>query len=465
MIFSLFSRGRRMKGWAVEEFSGVDFGDSRLNARLIHTAERLSEVPMASMRQACGDSASAKGAFRFFDNANVSAGKILEPHIQSTIERIKEEGSSVVLALQDTSYLSYDHHPSTEGLGPISPAGQQSGCEGLIMHTCLAVSTTGETLGILGQKTWARTHIRGRTKSRSQVKPEKKESFKWIEMVREVNHLLGPEIKAIHITDREGDIFSVFEEVETCESNFLIRAFQPRKEVKTGKNIFKFLKSQPICGTLEVEAEHPRSDKIETIFLTVKVGKATIKKGGKRLQVNGIAVQEKTKKRTPLTWFLLTNLEVNNFKSSAEKVQWYRFRWRIETFHKILKSGYQIEDCRLRHAERLERYIALISVVAWRLHWIKLFALHHPLLPCTKLFSETEWHAIYLRSHRTKKFPAEIPSLNDTVRDLAKMGGFLARKSDGEPGVVTLWRGLFSLYETIQTLRILDESAAICGYK
>jgi hypothetical protein len=144
---------------------------------------------------------------------------------------------------------------------------------------------------------------------------------------------------------------------------------------------------------------------------------------------------------------LLTNLPINGFEDAVEKVRWYCLRWRIEVFHKILKSGLRVEQCRLQTADRLIRYLTLMSIIAWRLYWITLIARSHPDLPCVPLLDEAEWKVLYSKIHRTKTVPQHPPSLREVVRWIAMLGGFLARKSDGEPGVITLWRGWKRLFD------------------
>ena len=137
----------------------------------------------------------------------------------------------------------------------------------------------------------------------------------------------------------------------------------------------------------------------------------------------------------------MTNLIVNDFDAALEKVRWYCLRWRIEVFHKILKSGFLIEDCRLSTAERLIRYITLMSIIAWRIFYITLIARTQPELPCTKLLDKNEWQILYVKIHRRQNYPKVEPTIKTVVSWIAQLGGFLARKGDGEPGPMVLWRG------------------------
>lgn len=138
---------------------------------------------------------------------------------------------------------------------------------------------------------------------------------------------------------------------------------------------------------------------------------------------------------------LLTNLPVRSFDEAYEKVLWYCLRWRIEMYYKVLKSGFRVEACRLGHAERLARYLTVMSIVAWRLFMITLIARTNPTTPCTKLLADHEWQVLFLKVNKNKKLPKKPPVIGEVVIWVARLGGFLARKGDGPPGTITLWRG------------------------
>jgi hypothetical protein len=138
---------------------------------------------------------------------------------------------------------------------------------------------------------------------------------------------------------------------------------------------------------------------------------------------------------------LLTNLPITNFQEACEKVHWYCLRWRIEMYFKVLKSGFKVEDCRLATADRLMRYLAVMSVVAWRLFMITLIARTEPDTPCTEFLSDPEWKILFRTVNKRKSLPEKVPAIGEVIIWIARLGGFLARKSDGMPGTLTLWRG------------------------
>ena len=162
--------------WCSEEFGDVKFGDKRLEARLVDTAAKLAAQPMAPINQACDDWADTKATYRLFDNEKVTPAKILQPHQVRTQERMRSQ--PLVLAIQDTTYLNYTHHPKTSGLGPIGTKKQKQ--QGLVMHSTLAMTPVGLPLGLLTQTIWMRAENEDRpSKAELKKRPiEEKESYK-----------------------------------------------------------------------------------------------------------------------------------------------------------------------------------------------------------------------------------------------------------------------------------------------
>ncbi len=140
----------------------------------------------------------------------------------------------------------------------------------------------------------------------------------------------------------------------------------------------------------------------------------------------------------PVCWMLFTTLPVSTLDQAAQCLRWYALRWRIERFHYTLKSGCRIEKLQLETAARIRTALAVYCLVAWRLLFLIYAAREQP---CTIFLTEPEWQALYARTHRTREVPANPPDVRTAVRWIARLGGFLGRKSDGEPGVKVLWRG------------------------
>ncbi len=154
-------------------------------------------------------------------------------------------------------------------------------------------------------------------------------------------------------------------------------------------------------------------------------------------------------------WLLLTTVAVETTADALERLDWYECRWGIEVWHKVLKSGCKIEARQLESAARLQRCLTLYSVIAWRIVYATMLARAVPDAPCTLVLDEDEWQALYCATHRTATPPSEVPTLQTAVRWIGKLGGFLGRKGDGEPGVTVLWKGFQHLVDLTTMYRIM----------
>jgi hypothetical protein len=470
------------KHWSRTEFAGIDFGDRRLNMRFQKTAEKLSEQPLSSINQACGNWADAKGAYRLFDNDKIETVDILAPHQQRTRQRIAEHQR--VLVIQDTSYINYSEHFKTTGLGPIGNVNKHKTTKGdtlgLIMHTALAVSTSGLPLGILDQEIWAREdeehrpHWRKKA-CRKRVPVEHKESFKWLRALMRTTKLVPPDVQAVTVCDRESDMYEFIAKAEALKTCYLIRSSWDRAIQAEHEDyyLWDYMAGLPLAGTYELEVEAPRVAKQKVADsrkakLEVRFAKVELRRNPKKKMDRTECLPFMSsyvvwvKEANPpegvegLEWMLLTNVPVESFTDAIERVSWYKLRWHIESFHKVLKSGCNIELCRLEAAERLERYVTLFSIIAWRLYWMTHINRVFPENSCAEILADHEWKALYCKIKKTKELPAKPPTIREAVRWIAGLGGFLGRKGDGEPGITTTWRGFQRLIDLSEAWLIFN---------
>jgi hypothetical protein len=462
--------------WCEEELSGVDFGDKRLEWRVVDIANKLAAQPTASINQACEDWADTRAAYRLFANEKVTAEKILEPSQQRTRERMKGQG--LVLAVQDTTFLDYTRHTKTRGLGPIGT--QQQNLKGLVMHSTLAFSPEGMPLGLLAQEIWARSEEEEQlTEQERKSRPiEEKESYKWLKALEETVDLSPEGVKVVTICDREGDIYELFVEAQEAGAGLLVRAAQNRAvmDAETGLLWDKVASAAPV-RYLKVQVPARGKEPGREAVVSVRFRSVTLKppwrpKGPDKdpllpVPLDAVLVQEvePPAEVTPLEWLLLTNAHVHSAEDAVERVRWYRQRWPIEVFHKVLKSGCKVEDCRLGKGERLIPYLALSSIIAWRLYWLTHINRHFPDAPCITILAEHEWQALYATIHRTSTPPKEMPTVRQAVHWIAQLGGFLGRKGDGEPGPTVIWRGWQRLNDIAATWLLLHPAPApgTCG--
>ena len=476
-------------GWASEEFADVDLGDKRLDARLMGMCDRFSESPESSINQACEDWAETKAAYRFFMNKNVEAQEIMEAHRLKTAERAKKH--KTVLAIQDTSYLVYTSHSKTEGLGRMSLKKgkniEKIYSNGLMMHTCLGVTTDGLPVGLLDQQIFVRKLRTKKRRSLADVTPiEEKESYRWLQSLENTKDITG-DTQVVTVCDREADLYDFFNLSDKIKSPVLVRANVDRTVNKrsryTKKDVVKLwdhLSQQPEAGTITIKipqkrkTQHCKERDARVATLTLKYGSFlfnppmhNVKHKSQKLpdiKMYAVYVFEANPPVgvEPVEWMLLTNLPVTDFAEAYEKVRWYCLRWRIEMYFKVLKSGFRVEDCRLGHADRLIKYLTVMSIVAWRLFMVTLIARTSPDIPCTKLLADSEWKVLFRKANKSKILPKTPPAIGEVVIWVARLGGFLGRKGDGVPGTITLWRGWKRLIDLTEGWNLANQSG-ICG--
>ncbi|MDA1274094.1 MAG: IS4 family transposase [Verrucomicrobia bacterium] len=450
--------------WAFNEFANAKFNDRRLTSRLQSMAAHFVQQPLASIPQACGNWADAKGAYRFCSNEKVSFSAILSAHFNRTLQRLPGD-SSVILCPQDTTTLNFIAHPATLGLGPVGTKPGKS--LGMLLHSTLAVSPQGQFFGLLHAHCWTRPTRKKsrRARSRRQKKITEKESFRWLEGFRRVERLAHqyPDHQWVSVNDREGDIYELLQEATAPghRAGLLVRARHDRSlPDQRGKTLFQYLRRLPEAGTHTVcvprhENKPAREATMSIRFAQVSFTAPKHRSKKPSLTLWAVWAQEINPPagQKPIQWCLLTTVPVNTLAEAIERIAWYVKRWRIEEFHRVLKSGCQVEARQLTTRLRLQRALAIDMVVAWRIMDLSKAARLQPEAPADRWLSTDQWQALYCYAHQTQEVPQEPPTIAQAVLWIAQLGGFLARKSDGQPGTTTLWRGLQRLNDIVASWR------------
>ena len=452
-----------MTTWASEELQSVELGDQRLNNRLKVLVETLASCPEGSIPQACnGDPAGMKAAYRFFDNDRIDASKIMAGHVASTCTRCEDHDT--VLAIQDTTSLDFTQHPGTHGLGYL----EADYLRGIKVHSVFGVSPEGVPLGILHQTHWVRDDANyGQTAKRRQKRTAAKESQRWLEAQAATLAALPEDQKVVTIADREADLYDFLALPRREGQEFLIRAAQNRV-VAPSQKLFETVADWSPTATLELSLGRRDGKPPRTADLSLRYGNVTIQAPTNRAQAHrgpgvsltALEVREFTPPpgEAPIHWLLLTTLLVRNVADAVQYLTWYSFRWLIERYHYVLKSGCGVEQLALQTADRLWRAFAVYSIVAWRLLWLTYQARQTPQASCEVALESEEWQALYGLIHQTETVPSTPPTLSEAVRWLAQLGGFLGRRGDGEPGVKTIWRGLTRLQDMVAIWRLLHST-------
>src|SRR5262247_4348386 len=439
--------------WAVTEFAEAELGDLRRTQRVVELATVLAQRPGASLPEACGDRATLKAAYRFFDNAAIDPQNLLDSHVDATLAR--HATIPLVLAVQDTTEVNWTGHPATKGLGPLGhPA-----CQGLHVHSTLAFTPERVPLGLLAQQVWARDpNDIGKRARRKQLPMSQKESQKWLHSLDAVFTARDccPTTHLISVGDREADVYDVLAAPRPAGVDLLIRASWNRCVNAPQRYVADTVAAQPVAAQilLHIPRRGPQAARDATLALrfcalTLRPPRHRQRAGLPVVTLWAVQVQEVEPPAdvTPIEWLLLTTVAVDTVDDATQCVQWYSCRWGIEVWHRMLKSGWRIEARQLASGERLQRCLTLYSVIAWRIFYATMLARAVPDMPCSVLLDLDEWQALYCAIHQCSTPPGEPPSLVQAVHWIAQLGGFVGRRRRDQPGTETLWRGFQHLMD------------------
>lgn len=450
-----------MDAWVEHELERSHFPDRRLKTRLGKLIGDLCRRIGGTVPMACQDWAATKAAYRFFGNPRVDEGTILAGHFAATATRVAAT-TGTVLVLHDTTEFSFTRN-TPDGVGYLSYVkgrhATHTAC-GVLMHSSLALTTDGLPLGLAAVKFWTRKMFKGTNALKKSVNPtrvpiERKESVRWVENLKQSTHLLGDPARCVHIGDRESDIYELFCAAEEAETHFLIRTCVDRFAGRGTTTISKTMQREPIRGEHELEVRDDRG-RISTARVHLRYCRMTVyppvakRKRYPALSLTVIHAHERGTPvgRDPIRWNLITNLPVADRSAAVEKLDWYALRWKLETYHKVLKSGCQAERAKLRTASRLTNLLAVFCIIGWRVFWLTMTNRANPEAGAETALTKTEIEILDRMAASTAP-RSEATATKRTVAhylvEIAKLGGYLARTKDPPPGNMVLWRGLARL--------------------
>jgi len=404
-----------------------------------------------------------KAAYRLFDCKDVTFAALAEPHWRHT----RSLARGTVLLIGDTTELNLSLARDITGLGPTGDGRTQ----GFFLHNSLMVDTaSGDIVGMAGQELFYR-----------QPQPEEDNTYRQTQRPREsevwgrVIDLVGPpadEVQYIHVFDRGADNLEVFGHLLQQRCDWVIRAAQLHRSVWTSDerklSLQAALDEQPVLGTYELEVRAAHGQPPRTARLQVRAAQVTVRRPKRATPyLKQIGFHELTQWVVearevhppdgvePLHWVLWTSLPVASFEAAWQVLEYYEKRWLIEEVHKAMKTGCRLEQRQYAAAHRLEAVAGLTSVLAVRLVQLKTLARAQPDLPAEHVVPK-----LWLTMLRALRKRPQITTLRDFFRHLAGLGGFLMRKRDGEPGWITLWRGLDKL---LLALRGYNAMQRKCG--
>jgi len=442
-----------MKAEVSLEISSKPFKDLRHGKRLKEIVRVMSKHPEASIPQANQKASQSQGMYRFLANKSIMTEQIYESYRPSVLQRVNKE--KVVLAIQDTTDLNFSGLKKTSGLGFINQSKQQ----GIKVHNCYAVSSLGEPLGILDQMTWTRKEKSGLKKTRKKRATKEKESQRWLDTLKKAEKGVEESVCLIHVGDREADIFDLFSQERESNSELLIRGEHNRKVKHELDYLIPTLEQSPLKGEKQIQINRNPERPARQATLRVRGMEVTLlvpsnhkqKSQHKPVTINVLLVEEVNPSdgEKPIHWLLITTLPIESFEQAWQCVYWYSLRWLIERFHFTLKSGCRIEQLQLGTADRLKKALAIYSLVACYLMRLTYYSRLHPDGSCEVVLEPQEWKLLR-RRFQPKNRSSKPPTMKEAIVWIAQLGGFLARKGDGEPGLKTLWRGVGVLHNLLE---------------
>jgi hypothetical protein len=457
----------------------VDLKDKRLNKRVQIVLSQLAGQPTASIPAACGGHAEMTAAYRFFDNDKVDFDDVLQPHIDTTRTRIAAQ--PVVLLVPDTTELDLTRpEQQVEDAGPLDGSGGTR--RGVFLHLMHAFTPDGTPLGTVQAIPWARDDDKPRNATRTRgeraAEPiEEKESFRWLLSIHQAREEAKqcPGTRMIAVADSEADILEVLaagmDEPRTVD--WIVRSCQDRAlvddldETRAARDYLRaevlaapllFRQTITVRGRAAKVACEDRSRrqprKSREAVVEVRAARVTLRAPERSagqlpdVTVNAVLVREVDPPGDDVAveWLLLTSLPIDTVDQVREIIQYYCTRWMVEVLFRVLKSGCRVEERRFEELDRLLPCLAVYLIVAWRTLYVCRLGRSCPEISCEAVFEPAEWKSVYQVVKRRPP-PKQAPKLQEMVRLVAQLGGYVNRKRTDEPGPQTVWLGLQRLHD------------------
>jgi hypothetical protein len=452
----------KVEKWAVETFGAAELGDPRRTDRLVKVAAALGENPSVSLPRSMRNWAETQGTYRFLNNEAITHEQIMMPHWIQT--RSEAEQRSQVLLIGDTTDVNLSSHKATTGLGPV---GRGKKAQGFFVHSVLAVDAKDkQLLGCMGQEPFVREPAPEK-ETKAERNTRWRESLIWEQSIERIGPVPAG-TQWIYVGDRGSDIFRFWQRCLQLGYDFETRVAQNRnvlveeeeeQEDPTAEHVKTLARSLPSQGVrvLIVPAERGRPER--EALVNVSWSQVTIQPpvDGTALHQTGMKVSlvrvwepEPPEGIEPLEWILVTSVAVNTAEDAWQRVTWYKWRWLIEDFHKVLKTGCLLEDRCLQTVEAMCNLLAILTPTAMRLLWLRQTAQTAPDTPASQVISQ---EVIQVVLHLDKR-PKATLTAKDLWHTIARFGGYLDRKSDPPPGWQTLWKGWIYIQTVLEGVHL-----------
>ena len=452
--------------WANKNFGNVQLFDKRRTHRLVDIAARLAKNPGSSLASLYHEWYDTKAVYSLIKQDVMTPDTIQENHRIVTNENILNWNGDVLL-LEDGSEFERNGLDPIEGLGPIG-SGRKTD-QGFILHSTLAIGITKKdegkdftkkVLGLAYQQYYVRPPKREKSHKRSKG-DEEIETNLWLQITKKAP--IKTNNKLIRVCDRGADIYEVTQKHFANGYDHIIRAKHDRVDNEDWEiRLFETMRELPPIGATTIECRGRDGKKNRTISLNINWQEVSLRAPARPgysigklppLDITVVHVWGHDPEDGKfIEWFLYTSLTINDFESACLVVKYYSFRWLIEDYHKALKSGLNAEKLQLQTAQALFAAIAIMSVVALRLLDLRESLRVNPEAPVEES-GLSQLEIKILRAYLKK----DIKTVKCVALAIGNLGGHLNRKSDGMPGLKTLWLGMRKLLDLVEGVQLANK--------
>jgi hypothetical protein len=432
------------------ELGLLDLRDKRLNERARKVLKVLQMKLCSTVRRLFLDAKEARQAYDFFSNPKVSGDKLMDCHYTETAKRVRGSAARYILAIQDEMRLNYTNHHAKTELGSIGK-NRQTKQYGLIQHSVLCVTNENVPLGLMDVRYFDYDEIETKIHADKRELKDKANHY-WVTALKAMRERLGRvEQRIITVADREGDFYEFLHPLIATGEEFVIRAKHNRHTGEVthadNKKLWTLLEQAPAQGKLSVDIQDVNSREVKTIDLNVKAIEVTLPvpkkitvRERKAHNYQAIKLHVVTAFNGDHEWILLSTLPIDTLGQIREIINIYKSRWHIEDYHKVLKTGYQVDEIYLHSSRQaIENLLTLASISACRLYWLIYVGRSDPSIKADQVFDEFEWKAVYV--FFKEPVPHQPPFLSEVILKIAQLGGYKKSKHASPPGIATMWTG------------------------
>jgi len=422
--------------WARQQFGSACLGDKRRTARAVELGASLLNGSDRSLPEQTGNWNALRAAYRLLAEPDVTHELLSTPHWGLTRAEASKPDLGAVLLVQDGTELDYTSHPQTSGLGFI---GNGSG-RGMELHTTLCVlpGPEAQVVGMAHSRAWVRgDKPKKGTETRAQRNARHKETDVWGDCAEAIGPAPDPAIgtRWVSVSDRGSDVFSFLSRAMALGWKCLVRSKHDRRMTDLDgeeDRLHEFARLLPSQSCIALDLRARAGQPARKVNLHLAWSPVTLQPPSDTpgTPIEAWCIRAWELAEDGLEWILVSTDPVLTLSDVHEKLEWYRCRWLVEEYHKCLKTGCNIERRQVTTHQSLQALLGFLGVVAVFLLQLK-----------TTCKPATIPEQLKLALQALSKRKQEDPDMQTLWRQIAMLGGFLGRKSDGQPGWQTIWRG------------------------